>query len=1093
LILHLPFFIPHNPHTRICEGIIANRLPTVRLSLLTLPQLWTGITRNIILDREGIIPNAEKFLECEGWDLLDTHIPAWPNEMCANLDPLLIEATSDEIKSQWSQYTPRVRESGIKKFKVTEREEGSQTGSPPESPKRATGFGQDSGITPLKKAMAVEDNRMFDDYHKKVVAKELCCVLEAHSRKPYGSITNLLSSLRMPVNNGKGTEPCGSVFSQAERFPVLRKEHEQPGPGEYGVNDTHPEWTHLEPVKTVKPAGIGLTLTLRENNAGYQQISFLTNDKGQWDLVVKDILKGGAVDSSNSAGRSHLAVHDIILKINGEHVSDIYGARQLMMGAPGSQVTILYKHKTSGGSNVTMSHTFVRRYIGTRKDCTGPDAEVEVYPPPGRYMGLGLQSERSDDAHSDVLTAEQEDQVLKVIHRLHDEMTQDNDNLLKGRLHMIPSGPGIKRVTEQMLKLFPRWSEDLSRPNAIVRIFKKHGYLEPTYANQRDNPNVAPGAYDHRCTAAHNWTEDGKIAQSTVTYAHAGGPTKWVPPSDGKGDSSMCELKNAQRKDDRQLAEAMALGRSLQPGEYERLQGWKQRRVQTMKALLERREDGAPGPLQYAPVHTDIIGQPRAGHRESDSGHHKKGFTMAPKTPMVTTAGTSETPGPDRYNIRKEGLAASGDFASKKGGTAVYRARICPEQVEKDSEGEFYEKPASFSCQGHPFRKTAYSSAPTPKIGSREVWEKLSCRENGQVYDKETKTWRAAVPGPGSYTPRPPTSDRTPRLKSRDALEKDEYRRMGLVYDSTTKTYVSGMPGPADYAPTVSKDGKSIDQGKSALGPTIGLRLDPKKAAFETPGPSWYFIPSCFDSTLHSTPGGWIGEKVPTTTTKSNDVPGPGTYDTLSYDGIGTDHVSIGAAIREACGTSATAAQRDRDRNADTFIKPVVNYSMMNKAVEELKGILAELFENIYDTFAFFDLNGDWGVSESEFKKMLTKIDVELEPTHLSLIVRRMDTVADGMIDPKEFIQALRWHPPMYKRWKDEEQAMVLSARNRPMIVKNVMLRVAEKRVHTLAAKRRNSKIEGLAHGVAQKHADTSKDERPNTARQRRTMNLVKP
>jgi hypothetical protein len=47
---------------------------------------------------------------------------------------------------------------------------------------------------------------------------------------------------------------------------------------------------------------------------------------------------------------------------------------------------------------------------------------------------------------------------------------------------------------------------------------------------------------------------------------------------------------------------------------------------------------------------------------------------------------------------------------------------------------------------------------------------------------------------------------------------------------------------------------------------------------------------------------------------------------------------------------------------------------------------------------------------------MLLNLDVHVEDDKLGLIVRRMDTMADGLIDPKEFMQALRWHPAMYNK-----------------------------------------------------------------------------
>lgn len=140
---------------------------------------------------------------------------------------------------------------------------------------------------------------------------------------------------------------------------------------------------------------------------------------------------------------------------------------------------------------------------------------------------------------------------------------------------------------------------------------------------------------------------------------------------------------------------------------------------------------------------------------------------------------------------------------------------------------------------------------------------------------------------------------------------------------------------------------------------------------------SWqahYLIPSCFDETeynhfkgpkvgLSGYNHGWIGERNPTNSV-ATDGPGPGSYDIRKYDGIGTDLVAIGAATRELLGTSATEAVHNKI-DAEKAVKPVLNYSAMNKAVEELKKTLGELFENVYDAFSFFDIDGGSGPEKS--------------------------------------------------------------------------------------------------------------------------------
>ena len=128
-----------------------------------------------------------------------------------------------------------------------------------------------------------------------------------------------------------------------------------------------------------------------------------------------------------------------------------------------------------------------------------------------------------------------------------------------------------------------------------------------------------------------------------------------------------------------------------------------------------------------------------------------------------------------------------------------------------------------------------------------------------------------------------------------------------------------------------------------------------------------YVIPSCFDETeynllkgpkvgLSGYNHGWIGEKAPAANC-ALDVPGPGSYDTRKYDGIGADVLAIGAATRALYGMSATEAVHNKIAG-EKQMKPVLNYSAMNKAVEELKKTFSELFENVYDAFSFFDIDG---------------------------------------------------------------------------------------------------------------------------------------
>ena len=374
-----------------------------------------------------------------------------------------------------------------------------------------------------------------------------------------------------------------------------------------------------------------------------------------------------------------------------------------------------------------------------------------------------------------------------------------------------------------------KWRQDISRPNAVMRAYKKYQLIESMYSDQRHNPNLAPDTYNVRRTAVHNWTDAGEIGQNVVTLAHSNGPTKWVALAESKGAPAR-ELEDL-----KQEAETIALGRMLEPGEYERLSAWKQRRLQDIMAAMAKRDDGGPGPLQYVPIHYDSIGQPKMAFKESEAGHHVKGVTIAPKSAHSKGAGTLEMPGPDRYNVRGEGFAASGSFYDKKGMSVVMHPAVGPDKVNREVPGVHYDIPGYFGID--PSRQTPFTSARASTIETRQSWEKLADREKRLEFDKKSETWNESVPGPGSYSPKPPTLSRHARMHGREALVKENLRTVGMSFDPSKKTYENDMPGPAAYVPSVRMDGTSAEMGKDAPSFTHGVRLDPSKKSFETPGP----------------------------------------------------------------------------------------------------------------------------------------------------------------------------------------------------------------------------------------------------------------
>ncbi len=85
--------------------------------------------------------------------------------------------------------------------------------------------------------------------------------------------------------------------------------------------------------------------------------------------------------------------------------------------------------------------------------------------------------------------------------------------------------------------------------------------------------------------------------------------------------------------------------------------------------------------------------------------------------------------------------------------------------------------------------------------------------------------------------------------------------------------------------------------------------------------------------------------------------------------------------------------------------EPVLNLSAMNGPAEELKKVLKGHFDNIYEAFTFFDIDGSLSITKSELKKMLGVLEISIDDTQLGLVVRRMDTSNDGSIDHKSLFR----------------------------------------------------------------------------------------
>ena len=90
---------------------------------------------------------------------------------------------------------------------------------------------------------------------------------------------------------------------------------------------------------------------------------------------------------------------------------------------------------------------------------------------------------------------------------------------------------------------------------------------------------------------------------------------------------------------------------------------------------------------------------------------------------------------------------------------------------------------------------------------------------------------------------------------------------------------------------------------------------------------------------------------------------------------------------------------------------------IIREAADALKVQLAMRFENIYDAYSFFDLDGDWNLTVNEFLVGLRRVFIdtktlEREFAHNRVgLLRTLDKHNTSVIDVKAFISMLAWHP----------------------------------------------------------------------------------
>ena len=83
--------------------------------------------------------------------------------------------------------------------------------------------------------------------------------------------------------------------------------------------------------------------------------------------------------------------------------------------------------------------------------------------------------------------------------------------------------------------------------------------------------------------------------------------------------------------------------------------------------------------------------------------------------------------------------------------------------------------------------------------------------------------------------------------------------------------------------------------------------------------------------------------------------------------------------------------------------------------IAEFSALLATRFEDVFDAFVFFDMDGDWQVTNKEMHAMLPKLRLNMTITDLDLtiakIMRERNYKDEIFVDPKQFAKNLAWHP----------------------------------------------------------------------------------
>ena len=98
-----------------------------------------------------------------------------------------------------------------------------------------------------------------------------------------------------------------------------------------------------------------------------------------------------------------------------------------------------------------------------------------------------------------------------------------------------------------------------------------------------------------------------------------------------------------------------------------------------------------------------------------------------------------------------------------------------------------------------------------------------------------------------------------------------------------------------------------------------------------------------------------------------------------------------------------SSLQADQQDKGDDVMGSLHALAIMKKG-------LCRRFSNIYEAFAFFDMKGNWRITATELELMLQKLAIGLPD--VAQAMQFLDGRSkDGVIDAKEFVHMLAWHP----------------------------------------------------------------------------------